>query len=217
MVREHHFAHKPPVVCQYEKGETELYLRAKREIYEALRVLPNCTKCELERRLDGVRLDVSLYINNVPVAIELQRSNITIADIARRTTRYSQLGIYTLWVLPFIPPAEDVPYRPHDWEKYLHALYFGRNYFWEQGTTLRAIQFTPQRLWVESREWFDESGEEMSAGGHYRLAKSLKSIATTAYPLDIAQDFIPMTRGAFETKHYTLPDCRLWIDNQYWG
>ncbi|HBG35277.1 MAG TPA: hypothetical protein DDX01_08100 [Holosporales bacterium] len=34
--KEHHYAHKPPVNCEYGATESQLHLHAKREIYNAL-------------------------------------------------------------------------------------------------------------------------------------------------------------------------------------
>lgn len=212
-VREHHFAHQPPVFCQYGAGETELHLRAKRELYDALRAMPQCSKCELERPLSGVRPDVSLYIGTTPVAVELQRSTLPIAEIYRRTLQYTKLGIHLLWVLPFAKPDEAVPYRPRQWEKYLHALYFGRVYFWYRHAWVQSASFTPHRTWVEERTWY-EDGEEVSAGGYYRMTKTLKDVEVEAHALNIATDFKPLFRSKFETNAYQLPAAKLWIDNQ---
>ena len=44
-----HFAHLPPVTCQYGAGETELHRKCKTQIFEALRACPHVTKLELER------------------------------------------------------------------------------------------------------------------------------------------------------------------------
>jgi len=84
--REHHFAHKPPTDCQYGKGESQIHYKIKREIYLTLKDHPNCSKCEIERILEGVRPDVSLYIGKVPVAIEIQKNRIDIDYIIQRTS-----------------------------------------------------------------------------------------------------------------------------------
>ncbi len=213
-IREHHFAHKPPVNCQYGTGESKLHERVKRSIYEALRQNPDCSKCELERRLAGVRPDVSLYIGNTPVAIEIQRSTIRVDEILRRTVQYTKLGVHLLWLIPFPTPDSDLPYRPPEWQKYLHTLYFGRLYFWVVGALVQPVHLSTHPIWVEEREWFDETGTEMSAGGYYRVSKSLRQIDRDGPVLDIARDFKAVSRSSFETKYHILPAARLWLDNK---
>ena len=68
IVRIHHFAHKPPVNCIYGVSESEEHYRIKKGLYEFFSKQSSCTKCELERKLNGVRPDISLYINNKPIA-----------------------------------------------------------------------------------------------------------------------------------------------------
>src|SRR5215210_5029222 len=80
-----HFAHQPPVTCEYGAGESEEHRRCKIAIYEELSAHPGVRKCELERDLGTVRPDVSAYINDVAVAIEVQLSNLSVAKIRYRT------------------------------------------------------------------------------------------------------------------------------------
>ena len=81
----HHFAHKPPVTCAYGIGEKEVHRKCKTEFYEFLLNNTKASKVELERNLKTVRPDVSAYINDVPVAIEVQTSSLSINEIIRRT------------------------------------------------------------------------------------------------------------------------------------
>ena len=67
--KQSHFAHKPPFNCYYGEGESAQHHQVKWEIYSALKDHPRCSKCELERPLEGVRPDVSLYVGNLPVVI----------------------------------------------------------------------------------------------------------------------------------------------------
>src|ERR671938_867490 len=73
-----HFAHVPPVTCEYGTGESEMHRRCKIALYESLSAHPNVRKCEMERDLGTVRQDVSDYIGGVPVAIEGQVSNLSL-------------------------------------------------------------------------------------------------------------------------------------------
>lgn len=221
-MREDHFAHKPPVYCIYGKGETQLHLKVKREIYVALVTHPNCSKCEIERRLNGVRPDISLYINEKPVAIEVQNSTIDIDEISRRTFRYAQLGIYLLWVVPVSAPKTQYRekegvfvYRIKEWEKYLHTMYYERLYFWQEQALVTPYHFSEFRIWVEESQWYDEYGDDQYAGGYPRSAKSLK--LPVPYPerkIHMAEDFIAEERRKpFNTKNWSIPGRKLWKDD----
>jgi competence protein CoiA len=45
----HHFAHKPPITCEYGRGETERHRECKLTIYEGLRRHPRFQDGEIER------------------------------------------------------------------------------------------------------------------------------------------------------------------------
>lgn len=221
-VREHHFAHKPPVDCIDGSAESQLHLRAKREIYSALVNHPYCSKCELEHRLKKTVPDISLYINEKPVAIEIQRTTIDIDDILRRTAEYAKLGIYLLWIIPLKEPEakwhegeEAFVYRIKEWERYLHAMYYGRLYFWQEEAFVIPYHFGAFEIRVEESQWYDEYGQEQYAEGYSYTAKSLK--LPIRYPerkLHIAEDFGAEERKRpFNTEKWSIPICKLWKDN----
>ena len=203
-----HFAHKPDADCPYRTNETELHLRIKREIYEALKDYPNCHRCELERRLNGVRPDISLYIGPNPVAIEIQRSDITIDMIIQRTTRYSQLGIYLLWILPDIKFNDEGITQVKSWHRFLHRMQLFRLYRWYSGAIVSPIHLEPCKVWIEEYEdW--QSGD--TYGGY------LKSLKTRFYGnvtdnLHLADDFIPVSRSQFSAENQYLPESKIWSD-----
>src|SRR4051812_20328803 len=66
-----HFAHANPIACKFAEGESDQHRKCKMEIYEALQKAPGVHNVALERPLGTVRPDVSAYINDVPVAIEV--------------------------------------------------------------------------------------------------------------------------------------------------
>lgn len=142
-----HYAHKTESTCSYQVKETELHLRIKKDIYDDLSKRPDCYRCELERRLDGVRPDISLFIGSSPVAIEIQRSDISIDTIIRRTMRYSELKINLLWVLPQLTIDEDGICRVRSWHKFLHRMYQGRIYIWLKEALIKPIHLEPALLW----------------------------------------------------------------------
>ena len=93
-VKIHHFAHIPPSDCAYATGETEHHRQAKLEIFEALSKHPQVTKLKLERSLGDVRPDISFYLRDVPIAIEVQVSTLSLDTIIKRTEAYIRKGIY---------------------------------------------------------------------------------------------------------------------------
>lgn len=129
-VRLNHFAHKSAKSCDYGAGETDAHRRCKKAIYEALLREPNVKKAALERSLTTCRPDVSAYINGVPVAIEVQISTLSMEKIIQRTAEYARKGIYVLWLLQWTPYLDGNRYSPRLWEKWIHAAYFGRVYYW---------------------------------------------------------------------------------------
>ncbi|WP_027722791.1 competence protein CoiA [Maridesulfovibrio zosterae] len=240
-IREHHYAHiKSSTECQYGKGESQLHYRAKRELYEALRVHPNCTKCDIERTLTGVRPDVSLCISGKYVAIEIQKSDLSIDEIIKRTKRYTSLGIYIIWIFPEEGPKikyDDMGQpttRIKEWQKFLQAMYFGRLYYWTQdGPYVTPIRLETYTKDIEPGNWIDdfqeELGEDLSGtywhddnydsadyGGHTKYYKAKKLVlAFPNGPLHLAEDFKGTVKGKpFSTNNWTVPSCGVWMDKQ---
>jgi len=240
-VKAHHFAHKPPVTCRYGTGESQIHWKAKKAIFEALIDHPRCKKCDVERRLEGVRPDISLYIRNIPVAIEIQNSTIEIDEIARRASCYLKLGIHLIWVMPENKPAnceeaddgKKIIHRPKEWQKYLHAMYFGKLYFWQGGALVSPAHLEPYKHYVGPGNWvedfYDEIGDSLEGtywhdehyydadyGDHYKTSKTKKEVL---YPkgeskniLHIAEDFGPSKRKPFSAKNWNIPKSLIWID-----
>jgi len=50
-----------------------------------------------------------------------------------RTIQYAQKGIYVLWLLLWTPKLNAQRYSPKLWEKWIHAAYYGRVYYWIEG------------------------------------------------------------------------------------
>lgn len=207
-----HFAHRPPVTCQYGSGETERHRECKTAIYEALAKCENVTKLELERHLKEVRPDVSCYIGDVPVAIEVQISALSYEAILRRTEHYARKKIYVLWIAQWSPELDNAErYSPRVWEKWCHAAYFGRVYYWTTGSLVVPYHFDPCLLDVPLSEWHDENGDEVSAGGYTRYSKRYRTPAQ-GRPLDIASDFVKCDHTGFVGGKMEVPPCRLFKD-----
>ena len=58
----HHFAHKPPITCEYGRGETEQHRECKLTIFEGLRGHQRFRDVEIERSMGTVRPDVSGFM-----------------------------------------------------------------------------------------------------------------------------------------------------------
>lgn len=113
----HHFAHKPPITCEYGSGETERHRECKLTIYEGLRRHRRFREVEIERSMGTVRPDVSGFMGEIPFAIEVQISALTMEQIIYRTSEYAKKGIYVLWLALYQAALEEKCYSPRAWEK----------------------------------------------------------------------------------------------------
>lgn len=214
-VKIHHFAHKSAARCAYGAGESQKHLRTKLGIYKALVKRADCSECELEKRLDGVRPDVIFSVNNKRVVVEVQNSTIKVDDIHHRMNIYKSLGIYVIWVMPDKSPptyfhkskGADVC-RMKMWERYVHGMQFGRLYYWLRGTVVVPYHFQPFRVWVEQRYDY---------GGHYRYPKTLR-IPMRKHPIGIAGKFHATTRDSKRYADFSYPAAMMWLDkfDKWW-
>lgn len=214
-IKLHHFAHKPPVTCSHGEGETEEHRKCKFGIYTSLSKNPHVTDLELEKSFGSVIADVYCRINDEPVAIEVQRSKLSVNDITQRTKEYAKLGIYVLWVGLYNTRIEkafvDKKLSPNAWEKWCHAAYFGRVYYWYQDDWLIPVHFAEHKLYVKYSEWYDYSGSLQSAGGFERATKRFRT-PIAANMISIAMFFRSKSRSAWQSGTISIPDCRLYGD-----
>lgn len=115
-------------------------MRIKRELYETLSATPRCTNWAMERHVfDGVvRPDLSGRINDVPLVIEIQRSNTSVETVARRFHEYSNRGIAMLWILTKAPSEGSSTLA--DWKQYLHLIYQGVLYIHSVGSQVKIMK-----------------------------------------------------------------------------
>jgi competence protein CoiA len=210
-VKIHHFAHKPPVFCEYGKGESDIHRKCKETIFDSLRQNQPIHDCELEKDFGKVVPDVFFLVGNTKVAIEVQISNLTMAHIIERTKEYNKLGIYVLWLPIFNDALNAKNYSPKQWEKWLHATYFGRVYYWIEGLSIAAIHFDEYQLYVEESSWYTEYGEEQFAGGYYRRSKRYRT-PNHGPVLQLSQDFEARNRSAWRGGNIDIPACKILID-----
>ncbi|HEY0078442.1 MAG TPA: competence protein CoiA family protein [Pyrinomonadaceae bacterium] len=193
-----HFAHQPPFNCEYGDGESEEHRRAKLAIYESLSMHPRVRKCELERNLGAVRPDVSAYIDGVPVAVEVQLSNLSLPKIVYRTSEYARRGVYVLWLPVYAPSLKRELYQPRPWERWLHAAYFGRVYYWLEGLKITPIHFRDYYAQVRGRT------------RDYRKL-SPRKVPIEGEPLILTDDFAPVRREASTREGISIPPAKLFM------
>jgi competence protein CoiA len=209
--RVNHFAHVNPIACKFALGESDTHRQCKIEIFRALQKEPNVTELALELPLGLVRPDVSAKINGVPVAIEVQISSLSNETIQQRTIEYARLGIYVLWLLQWTPKLDERRYTPRQWEKWIHASYYGRVYYWLQGATVVPYNFEPYYKTVPKTSWYAEGGKKMTAGGYSKRLKSYRT-PVRGKPLNIAKDFIPKDRDWWEGNGVVVPFGKIYVE-----
>ena len=206
-----HFIHTASPPCSFDAGESETHRRAKSEIYEALRQHPEARTVRLELPLGTVRPDVFAHIRGVPVAIEMQISTLSPATITHRTEEYTRLGIYVLWLLEWTPELSTTSYSPRHFERWLHATYFGRVYFWKRGLNVLPYHFHEQHIEVKERRWRDEHGHRQVSRGFHRVSKRHK-LPICGRMLHIVHDFRKTTRLPWQGGNLVVPKANLFMD-----
>ena len=212
-IKIHHFAHKPPYNCNRGEGETEAHRKCKESIYRSLSNRGNVSYLDVEADFGSVVADVYAVINNVPVAIEVQRSKLSVNEITRRTSEYNRLGINVLWLALFNEKLNNDKYSPSAWEKWCHAVYFGRVYYWLADLTVVPVHFSDYQLYVEESNWYESGGYERTEGGYYRTSKRYKT-PNAGHNVDIATHFGPRQKNSWSRGSVYIPDCRIYMDNQ---
>jgi competence protein CoiA len=206
-----HFAHVNPLACQYAQNESDQHRRCKMEIYETLLREPGVRDAALERPLGSVRPDVSAFINDIPIAIEVQISSLSPETIQHRTIEYARKGIYVLWLLPWTADLDAQRYAPQLWEKWIHAAYFGRVYYWIKGLTVACYHFDPNHIAVPKTSWYSKQGKKKTAGGYSHRSKRYRAPRRGGV-LNLATDFVPKDRDWWQGSDLTIPAAKIFID-----
>jgi len=209
--RVNHFTHENPLACQFAIGESDAHRECKMEIYEALLNQPGVSAAALERPLGSVRPDVSAYVNGVPVAIEVQISSLSIETIMYRTIEYHRKGVYVLWLLQWTPKLDAGRYSPKLWEKWIHAAYFGRVYYWTGGLSVSSYRFEPYLTSVPKTSWHSKDGSKMTGGGYSTRSKRYRT-PIRGETLNLATDFVPRNRFWWEGNGVKVPDAKLYME-----
>ena len=165
----------------------------------------------MEHPLETNRPDVSAYINGVPVAIEVQISSLPLETITQRTIEYARKGIYVLWLLQWTPALDARRYTPRLWEKWIHAAYFGRVYYWTEGLSIVSYHFDPHLKSVPQKTWYSPKGKKITAGGYTRRSKRYRT-AIRGRSFNLATDFSPRSRDWWQGNAITIPASKLYVD-----
>ena len=206
-----HFAHKPPVSCTYGSGESEDHRRSKLEIFRALEKRPGVELLKIERGLETIRPDVSFKFGESYVAFEVQISALTLETIIRRTEEYAKKKIALLWLAQWSDRLLKKPYAPSAWERWAHAAYFGRVYYWVSGLTVIPCHFAECYLWKPGSEWYSPEGEHESTGFYWQRSK--RYAAPVLGPrMNLLDDFECTPRSSWEEGRFPVPAYKLWLD-----
>lgn len=217
-----HFAHVARLSPILSEGESALHDECKKAICSHLAERFPDGKWATERPIPanetlGVQKlvpDVSGNINGFRVAIEIQLSQISLSQIIKRTTAYTKRKIAILWVVPLHEPLGDEPFRPRQFEKYLHMMYYGRLYYWwpDLGANIMPVHFTQTKREIPHAEWY-EDGELRDAGGYEKTYKTIK-LPNYGRMLSVSKDFAASHRASFvpDNEKKSVPSCLIWRD-----
>jgi competence protein CoiA len=123
-------------------------------------------------------------------------------------TPYARKGIYVLWLLPWTPALANRRYTPKLWERWIHAAYFGRVYYWIEGLSIAPYQFEPNHKSVPQKTWYSEKGEKMTGGGYSRRSKRYRT-AIRGKTLNLVKDFAPLERDWWEGNGIKIPPAKI--------
>jgi len=222
-IRQHHFAHIPPQICSFGLGESEIHYKAKREIYCSLKDNPACFFCELEYKIDCFIPDIFAIINTYRVAIEIQKSNLSIEYVSKKTRYYSLKGINTIWIIPELKIIKSVPkigsdvVRPSQLQIFFNILNFGKLYIWSgMNELINVFHLSRFYKYIPEDYHYNEYGEEIWHGGYNKSSKIYRNLVQYPYgSLKLSSDFNPCSRSEFLVRGWNIPipSCLIWMDN----
>ena len=128
----------------------------------------------------------------------------------RRTIDYYRKGMCVLWLLQWTPKLDAARYTPKLWEKWIHAAYYGRVYYWIEGLTVVSYRFDPAFKSVPKKSWYTEDGDKITAGGYRQRLKRHRT-AVREKTLNLARDFGPKQRYWWEGNGLKVPDAKLYM------
>ncbi|HLP76133.1 MAG TPA: competence protein CoiA family protein [Candidatus Paceibacterota bacterium] len=224
-----HFAHQSRLSPAIEAKESELHKGCLEEICEALKMeapggdwqTNRPIKANEKLGVDAVRPDISGKINGQRIVIEAQASQLSLSVIIKRSVIYSKWNVPILWLVPLKADFGNEPFRPRLYERYLHAMYFGRVYYWRPdfGGLVLPVHYGVAKRHIPFSEWYDKDAEqECKAGGYDKPYKVIKR-PVLGEKVDIVSQFFPERRSEFRpwNERKTVPPLMIWKDRlSYW-
>ncbi len=174
-------------------------------------------KKDKDKGYNRVVPDLSGRIHGKGVIVEVQISTLSIETILKRTETYSKRGAYIIWVLPLKEALGHEKFRPRLFEKFLHSMYYGRVYYWNEGDGLflTPVHYDEATCYIEPKEYPDSNGQMQSGGGY---EKRYKSFRTPNYGRNVhlVNDFKPEHNTGWEMKNEkkSVPPCNIYVDKE---
>jgi len=110
-----------------------------------------------------------IYLKDKRIAIEVQHSKISEEKFLFRTRRYTEEGIYVLWIFHPKLLKENVP----KFIRKAHELYYGRIYTIFKDILI-PIHLESKERWINESGFYNSDAEYESYGGYYQNYKIKK-------------------------------------------
>jgi competence protein CoiA len=120
---------------------------------------------------------------------------------------------YVLWLPIYNEVLEEERYSPRSWEKWLHATYYGRVYYWLKELLIAPFHFDEYQLYIEESEWYETGGEHRVEGGYYRRSKRYRT-PRKGMTVNLATNFRRESRRSWSGGEIFVPECKILIDDQ---
>src|SRR6185436_3550098 len=108
--------------------------------------------------------------------------------IAFRTSEYARKGIYVLWLGQWTPYLDADRYSPRLWEKWVHAAYFGRVYYWTEDLSVVPYRFEPRYMRIDRSHW-DLEHSLAGTGADFRRISKRYRMPSRGETLHLIHDF----------------------------
>ncbi len=203
--------------------ESDIHLNCKHELLHCLRESIPDGNWEVERVLNAIpeknlvalRPDISGRIGESKVIVEVQASRISLDTIVKRSVEYSRRGGSILWLVPLTSSLGEENFRPRFFERFLHAMFFGRIYYWCKGDGLKItpVHFGNAERYIEYKTWFQD-GEEKESGGYSKYYVSIKK-PLAGQKVDLISCFNAQKRNQklLNNEKIIIPESTIWMDN----
>ncbi len=218
----HHFAHKPPILCDWARGETLAHLEAKQIVHAAL--TGRGVKAELEYSVETLpgdrRADVMAWSpKGQMIAIEMQHTSISAEEIAERAFAYARAGAAQVWI-SFLPAsvwkqALDKGdgtwlirrYAPRQFELWIDGLTAkaGRWVYDPQGRQFWLAKMKAHEIVEDETIWYAPGGIEHYRPARIRMSKKYRDLVLKGpFQLDALRIAV-RNRKAFALKNHRWP------------